>query len=336
MKAFCILLLAMMLFTPTVMAQEKFSDVKEGDLFYEEIMYLAERGIINGYSDGTFQSKKALTRAEAAVMVGRALELREDSGEARRFSDVPREYYAAGYIGAAAKAGLINGFPGGEYRPQDEMTREQMAAVISRAYYFDPKVGVDAFQEITDISVSSYAYRPIEQLYRGGISNGYPDGSFRPKREINRGEFSAFLTRAMKNEIDRSFTGSLDAEDLVVNAEKTFYALVTREYLMQFRGYITVPARFEDVEDELRQWYGDDMMERIEENYSLYFDTHLIYYFPAVMYDDISSIPLGNNRYSVSVFEKAGLEGPIETTDREHKYSVYPDDEGIFKVQNQE
>ena len=74
-----------------------------------------------------------MTRAAAAIMIGRALDL---NGEQRKtkFPDVGAEQVASGYIASAVAEGIIQGYPDGTYRPNETVTRGQMAIFLSRAF----------------------------------------------------------------------------------------------------------------------------------------------------------------------------------------------------------
>lgn len=87
-------------------------DLPKEHQFYEEITYLMEKGIVTGYSNGTIQPDQAVTRAEAAIMIGR-LKGFDGTKQETSFSDVPKDHTASGFIAEAAKAGLLSGYPDG-------------------------------------------------------------------------------------------------------------------------------------------------------------------------------------------------------------------------------
>lgn len=169
-----------------------FSDMKTGQTFYPEVTYLVEENIISGYADGTFRPTEKVTRAAAATMIGRALNL---DGTQRKgsFKDVPKESYASGYIDSAVSKGIIRGFTDGTFRPNEEVTRGQMAIFIDRAFALTDKKNV----QFSDVSSSIAAYSSIQKIVAAGITQGYSDWTFRPNKELSRAEFSAFLARAL-------------------------------------------------------------------------------------------------------------------------------------------
>jgi Leucine-rich repeat (LRR) protein len=170
-----------------------FPDVTETHRFYEEIQYLTGNGIITGFPDGSFRPNETVTRAQAAIMIGRALDL---DGELRPtiFEDVGSSSKASGYIASATEKGIITGFTDGTFRPGDPVTRGQMAIFLSRAFELKEE-SPDVFP---DVSEQSSSYVHVRRILAEGITTGYPDGTFRPYAVLIRGDFSAFMARALE------------------------------------------------------------------------------------------------------------------------------------------
>lgn len=170
-----------------------FKDVFSGYTFYNEVQYLVEKEIIQGYPDGTFLPNQGVTRAQAAIMIGRALGL-NGTKKATQFSDVSAEMSASGFIQAAADKGIIQGFTDGTFRPNTIVTRGQLAIFLGRAFELKNTVKVT----FSDVATNSVAYPYIGYLLAANITNGYNDGTYRPDTAVTRGQFSAFLTRTLK------------------------------------------------------------------------------------------------------------------------------------------
>ncbi|WP_338449750.1 S-layer homology domain-containing protein [Niallia oryzisoli] len=172
-----------------------FTDLPASHRFYEEITYLENKGIIGGYPDKTVRPEAEVTRAEAAIMIGRTLNL---NGEQRNtmFTDVSAKQIASGYITSAVEAGVIKGFPDGTFRPNTIITREQAAILISRAFNLTKESEVP----FTDISPSMESYPHIKRIVVENITNGYEDYTFRPYVKVTRAHFSAFLARALNDD----------------------------------------------------------------------------------------------------------------------------------------
>ncbi|WP_338449576.1 S-layer homology domain-containing protein [Niallia oryzisoli] len=172
-----------------------YSDLDTSHQFYDEILYLAFEGIVKGYPDGSIRPNEEVTRASAAIMIGRALDLNGEQ-RATKFSDVGANQVASGYIASAVAEGIIQGYPDGTYRPNETVTRGQMAIFLSRA--FDLNMEVDA--PFTDISSSMASYPHIKRIFAENITQGYPDNTFRPNDKVTRAQFSAFLARALNDD----------------------------------------------------------------------------------------------------------------------------------------
>ena len=198
MKKF-ILLLALLVLTfssfGVVASAASFTDLKKGQRFYDEMLFLENKGIITGFPDGMFRPDRVVTRADAAIMIGRALDL---DGEQRdtKFRDVGADQKASGYIASAVEAGIIQGFLDDTYRPDDTVTRGQMAIFLSRAFKLTEEADVP-FRDVSS-SVNSYVY--IKRIVAENITSGYEDYTYRPEIKVTRAQFSAFLARALDDQ----------------------------------------------------------------------------------------------------------------------------------------
>lgn len=138
-----------------------FPDVSADDWYRNAVMYLAEKGIINGYPDGSFGANKAISRTEFTVMIVRYMGL-EPAGTPT-FRDVPAENWAAGSIAAAESSGLVAGFPDGNFGLDKSMVRCQAVTVLNRMLNRDTKASL--FDELSmpfsDVGASHWAYYHI-------------------------------------------------------------------------------------------------------------------------------------------------------------------------------
>jgi parallel beta-helix repeat protein len=92
-------------------------------------------------------------------------------------------HWAQAQIEALVKRGVISGFPGNVFRPNDPVTRVQYASIISRAFNPSPKRPAIAF---TDINSSYWGFPFIQTAVRGVFMSGYPEGNFIPDQQIPR------------------------------------------------------------------------------------------------------------------------------------------------------
>ncbi len=117
------------------------ADVKNTD-YEEAVTALIEKGIIVGYPDGTFQPGKTINRAEACIVVVKAMAPDKEELKAAAkssFSDLAGFEWAAKYINYAAAKGIISGYPDGTFRPANQVTYAEMASMLVRALGYGPE-----------------------------------------------------------------------------------------------------------------------------------------------------------------------------------------------------
>src|SRR5690606_12690157 len=128
-----VLFLAISSFHTTTSSAAGFPDVNDANRFYNEIQYLLDEGVITGFNDGRFHPKKDVTRGQAAIMLGKALNYAGGQLDTK-FKDVDESVISSGYITELARAGIISGYPDGTFKPNKTVTRAEMALFISRAF----------------------------------------------------------------------------------------------------------------------------------------------------------------------------------------------------------
>ena len=106
-----------------------FTDVPADMWCYNYIGYMQQFGIITGYPDGSFRPEAPITRSEFAAIACRFEELTEGT---KTFSDVPETHWAAKYISYAAERGWVTGYTDGTFKPDANITREEVVAVTCR------------------------------------------------------------------------------------------------------------------------------------------------------------------------------------------------------------
>lgn len=118
-----------------------FRDVASGSWYNTYVATLNNAGVITDSSNGYFRANEAITRAELAAMLAK---FSETTGAANYFNDVSAKYWAANAIAICAKLGWITGYPDGTFRPDKNVTRAELMAMINRATGRAPK-SADAF-----------------------------------------------------------------------------------------------------------------------------------------------------------------------------------------------
>lgn len=159
------------------------------------ILSVLNKGWMIGVSSSQFMPDSPVTRAQAAVVLVRALGIDTTavSQSPSSFSDTER-HWANIEIEAARLNGLVEGTGAGKYEPDKAMTREQMAVLLDRVLNMNIQAAA-TFYDVTPES-SSWSYAAINRIASAGILLGYPDGGFHPKASITRGEMAALMDRS--------------------------------------------------------------------------------------------------------------------------------------------
>ena len=182
-------------YTITVEEGLSFSDVNPGDWFYDNVMDAAENGYVSGMGDGTFQPKKATTRAEFASMIANAMGYEADPDAASMFPDVPDTYWGKAAINFCAQNGIINGYKeDGTFRPDQPITRQEAASILRNAFKLTESSS-ETFPD--DSAISGWAKESVYIVKASGLMKGDAGtGNFRPTDTIIRAEAASILMNA--------------------------------------------------------------------------------------------------------------------------------------------
>jgi hypothetical protein len=197
-------------------ARLPFKDVPQDHPFWaeKEINYLIDEGIISGYPDGTFRPDATLTRQQAAGLMVQALDLNLEGRPDPNFKDIKKGAYYYEAIAAVADEGLIRG-SNGNFRPNETITRAQMAAILRRAFQYK----VDEFPRFMDIERTYWAFGDINAIAKNGITVGKSTNVngdyflyFSPGEATTRAQYSVFLARALNDELRLYSKGAINGE----------------------------------------------------------------------------------------------------------------------------
>ncbi|MEM7129659.1 MAG: S-layer homology domain-containing protein [Chloroflexota bacterium] len=209
-------------------ASSQFCDVPPNHAFFYEIVdQLAKRETTVGYSDGSFRPDDELSRAELATMILRAMGLKvpgdpsdpnafrfepsEEFPDVKPLTDTsaPEEYRTTHYgaITALKRLDIIPGYPDGNFKPDEKVTRAQIAKFIrnARRMLLQEETCDDTRVRFPDVYVSEDddLARAIACLSNSITSDkqrvisGYPDGTFRPSNNVTRGEAAKFIANGL-------------------------------------------------------------------------------------------------------------------------------------------
>ena len=173
-----------------------FTDVSEGDWFYDPVCYVYSQGLMTGTSATTFEPNTSLSRAMLVAVLHRLEGSPQASGS--DFTDVADGDWYAQAVNWAASVGVVNGFDDGTFQPNAAITREQMAAIL-RNYAEYKGLDVTASGSLAHYSdaasVSDWAKDSVEWAVGSGLLGGYEDSTFQPQGLSTRAQVAAVLER---------------------------------------------------------------------------------------------------------------------------------------------
>jgi len=139
-----------------------YPDVSPAHWAWSDIERLKGAGLLVGDTDGRFRPQDAITRAEMAMIAARWLEADLHASPSPSFSDVGDRHWAAAAITAAARAGVIVGYPDGTFGPDAPLTRAQAVAIMNRLLGRGPLVGTGG-PSLPDVGANHWAFGEIEE-----------------------------------------------------------------------------------------------------------------------------------------------------------------------------
>ena len=173
-----------------------FTDVNEGDWFYDVVLYAYENGLMTGTSADTFAPNTATTRGMIVSMLARleGVTSAEDAG----FADVAANDWYATAVNWAASVGVVNGYEDNTFRPNAPITREQMAAILyNYADYkgYDVRARADLSDYADAASISSWAEDVLAWANAEGLINGMTATTIDPQGATTRAQTAAMFER---------------------------------------------------------------------------------------------------------------------------------------------
>ena len=178
-----------------------FTDVTEADWFFDSVKYVYEKNLMNGLTATTFEPGKPTSRAMIVTILyrleGSPLVIKEHG-----FSDVKQGSWYEDSVAWAAANGIVTGYSDTEFGPSNNITREQMAAIMYRYatyknYDVSKKGDLTQFSDIS--TLSSYAAESMSWAVGTGIISGKGSGKLAPRAGATRAEAAAMLKRFCEN-----------------------------------------------------------------------------------------------------------------------------------------
>ncbi|MFI2858613.1 phosphodiester glycosidase family protein [Paenibacillus sp. JSM ZJ436] len=168
---------------------KNYGDVPASHWSYDVIRELSSRQLIEGTGGGMFKPSQEVTRAEFTAMLVRALKL--ESAQAASFRDVAPEQWYAAAVSAAKQAGIVEGTGQSQFRPDEHIQRQEMAAMLVRAYaYTAARSAAERkaipFQDTQQLPI--WAREAIREAYDLNLMKGSSMNTFKPQAPATRAE----------------------------------------------------------------------------------------------------------------------------------------------------
>ena len=175
-----------------------FEDVTIADWFYDDVMFVCGRGVMQGVSDTRFGPHLTATRAMMATILWRMEGSPAPTAEAR-FTDVRSGQWYSEAVAWTAQSGVYTGYADRSFRPNDSITREQLAAILYRYAKYkgvDVSVGEDTniLSYADAAEISDYAFPAMQWACGAGVMQG-SNGNLLPRGRATRAQIAAMLHR---------------------------------------------------------------------------------------------------------------------------------------------
>jgi hypothetical protein len=176
----------------------------QGDRFYDvsgwyqaEVLEAADRGLIKGTTDISFDPTGQLTRGQVVTILARLDGADTTDAAPCPFTDVAQSSYYAEAVNWAYEAGIVKGISETSFDPEGNITRQDFITMVVR--YLETVRGLTLEEAATGFTdgdtVSSYALSSVQKAAALGLVNGYEDGSIQPQKQITRSEGVVVLVR---------------------------------------------------------------------------------------------------------------------------------------------
>ena len=195
---------------------------------------LAEKNLVKGFIDGTFQPDTQVTRAQFAALVAASFSEQKAVRPLARFKDVPASFWAARAIRQAQTQGFISGFPDGTFRPNAPMTRVQAVVALANGLALSGGRSESLLVYRDRAQIPSYAIEPVAAATERQIVVNYPDPALlNPLQPITRAETTALVHQALvaSGQTDRVSSPFIPRADV---ASANFIDLSERHWAKNF------------------------------------------------------------------------------------------------------
>ncbi|RIX60484.1 hypothetical protein D3P08_02695 [Paenibacillus nanensis] len=183
----------------------------------QDILKWYKKGLVAGYGDGSFKPNQAITRAEFIVLLNRVFN--NTSAEETDYVDLKKNHPYYAELQKAIAAGYVKGYGDGTIRPDQAVTRQEAAVILTNAYQLEPSA--EAVQHLSDVeSLADWSKNAVRALIHQGFVSGYPDRTFKADNTITRAEAIRIMNNISGEILNQPGTyEGLSAKNVVINRE---------------------------------------------------------------------------------------------------------------------
>ncbi|MFP4636760.1 MAG: S-layer homology domain-containing protein [Nitriliruptoraceae bacterium] len=165
-------------------------DDDDGHVHELAISWAEGAGVVSGFEDDTFRPDRRVSRAQIATYLVNTFDI--TTGEPQgRFDDVGADHAHAANIEAIADAEVAEGYGDGTFRPDEPVSRAQMASLLARAL----ALSTDATGSFDDVDEDDVHAANIEAIAADGVTQGCAEQRFCPQDPVSRGQLASFVHR---------------------------------------------------------------------------------------------------------------------------------------------
>jgi hypothetical protein len=179
-----------------LMQTEPFADVPSFGWAYEPVTMLHQMNIINGYENNEFKPERNITRAEFINMAANALGLKPVPANLSFKDNNQIPDWTAKSVQTAVHAGLIDGYEDGSLRPNQPISRTEIAAILAKGFHL-PATTNYSLPYTDRNAIPNWAVNYVRAAATKGLVDGYEDGSFAPNSPAKRSEVASILYKAI-------------------------------------------------------------------------------------------------------------------------------------------
>jgi hypothetical protein len=235
----------------TQQAAPSFTDVPQTQGNYVAIMYLASRGILKGYSDGTFKPDQLVNRAEALKVILQGADVQVPAtATTTSFSDVKVSDWFAVFIEKAKELGIVSGNPDGTFAPGRNVARADYLKMLLMANGFKPETWLGK-QLYNDVPADAWFTPYMNYAGQAGLVTKDANNNLYPSKELTRGEVAQILyvLTVIRNGTDTQFLLSQAQSqifqiDVYVNSNQLSFAKSASQFAVDTtqQALVNTPA----------------------------------------------------------------------------------------------